>query len=474
MSADLGGSGTADSSSPSPDQPYEKVHPSPFPYAPWESPSPQAKQPEQSGPAGSAGQADQAPSAGQAQPADATNAAQPTATDKLAQFGHALGGAIGSGESWADAMEFAIGFTDLYKSPPSVTGSSVESAPRAEETRPTAPSPDKPGDASTGPSQAEKPSPTTPAESPGPVASGPKQAASPAAQPPAASLDGPAAARTGAAGPAEAAPEKVPSGSSERSAIPEPPAEAGEPSTAGKSRQDEQELVAPVPEESVKAATDAERTPDAASAPENPGNVPTAEETGTVASATASQQEGEGSAAAAEIEPNAGAETKQEAEQGASETGTNTASGAEAADRPLPTNLERHIFEGEINRDGRPVGYHHREGGVDRGNFQVNHSSVTPADRHGVYEATWTATLPNGTEVPKSSSFFPDTWDASDVRKAIREAFDNRIESAPRQWQGTTSEGLTIEGYVRGASVADATPDDISTAYPFWEGRWLI
>lgn len=150
--------------------------------------------------------------------------------------------------------------------------------------------------------------------------------------------------------------------------------------------------------------------------------------------------------------------------------------------RPLPPELEQHVFDGEIktDRDGDyyASGYHHREGGVDQGDFTVDESAVTPTDSHGVYEAEFSGTAPDGTEISKTSSFFPDSYSRDDVRGAVREAFDNRAESSstnPRQWEGVAGDGMTIQGYVRpGTTVADATEDDIKTAYPVWEGRFLL
>lgn len=161
-------------------------------------------------------------------------------------------------------------------------------------------------------------------------------------------------------------------------------------------------------------------------------------------------------------------------EEGADEDGE----AGEGDEQPFPPDLERHVFEGEFNPNGNPVGYHHREGGVDQGDFTVDEDTKTETDRHGVYEAEWTGTAPDGTEAGKNSSFFPDSYSQEDVRDSVREAFDNRTapsSSNPRLWEGTTSDGMRIQGYVGpGKTVADATEDDIKTAFPVWEGRFLL
>ncbi len=166
------------------------------------------------------------------------------------------------------------------------------------------------------------------------------------------------------------------------------------------------------------------------------------------------------------------------AAEGADTQGTDTDTAGEGGEHPFSPDLERHVFEGEFNAHGNPVGYHHREGGVDEGDFKVDDATKSPVDQHGVYEADWTGTAPDGTEATKNSSFFPDSYSKEDVRDAVREAFDNRTSpspSNPRLWEGTTSDGMTIQGYVGpGTTVADATEDDIRTAFPVWQGRFLL
>lgn len=186
--------------------------------------------------------------------------------------------------------------------------------------------------------------------------------------------------------------------------------------------------------------------------------------------ASESAAEGGGEGEADEADPSAGEATEDEAEDAAEGAQDEQ---AERGEQPFPPDLERHVFEGELRPSGRAVGYHHREGGEDHGDAKVVESSKTAPDEHGVYEANWTTTRPDGSTAEKKSSFFPDSYSQADVRNATREAFDNRsATSVNGQWEGVTSDGMTIQGYVRpGVSVDDAAEDDISTAYPIWQGR---
>lgn len=141
----------------------------------------------------------------------------------------------------------------------------------------------------------------------------------------------------------------------------------------------------------------------------------------------------------------------------------------ELVEQPLPAELEKHAFSGEINARNGAGGYHHREGGVDSGNSKIIESTKTPPDAHGVYQARFTMTRPDGTTTnPKFSTFFPDSYTKSDVRASVREAFENRTEGAESdQWVGTSNAGIKIAGFLKnGASSADATESDIATFYP--------
>jgi hypothetical protein len=133
----------------------------------------------------------------------------------------------------------------------------------------------------------------------------------------------------------------------------------------------------------------------------------------------------------------------------------------------LSPRLKQHVFEGQFKTKG-DVGYHHREGGVDRGAFRVVRVLDGP-DRHGVYVAQVTRC---GEQV-KRSTFFPDSWSRHDVLHAIRRAFADRHEYNPasRKWTGEYN-GMHIRGYVENRIANGSTGPGrprlyhVVTAYP--------
>ena len=124
-----------------------------------------------------------------------------------------------------------------------------------------------------------------------------------------------------------------------------------------------------------------------------------------------------------------------------------------------PAINEIHIFEGEINRQGRPVGFHARPGGKDPRYARVVRIANGP-NRVGVYDAQVEIYRPGyGQWLPKRSTFFPDTMDRQTVLAAILHAYQHRTSSDADKFRGPSGHGFTIEGYLlpNGA---------INTAYP--------
>lgn len=124
---------------------------------------------------------------------------------------------------------------------------------------------------------------------------------------------------------------------------------------------------------------------------------------------------------------------------------------------------EKHIFEGEINRRGLAVGYHHRANGRDVRNARLVRM-VSAANAQGVYVAKVEIRNSNGQWVSKSanSSFFPDRWSRSQVISEIRGAFANSANPAAEPWQGTSPSGVRISGYY------NRNTNTINTAYPIY------
>ncbi|MBX2885026.1 MAG: EndoU domain-containing protein [Granulosicoccus sp.] len=116
-----------------------------------------------------------------------------------------------------------------------------------------------------------------------------------------------------------------------------------------------------------------------------------------------------------------------------------------------------HVFEGEINRKDKPVGFHSRPGGRDPANARVVSIKSGP-NNAGVYTAT--IAIRDGQQwKEKFSSFFPDSMSVSDVNKAILHAFKNSKNPSKQPWSGPSGLGFEIQGYT-------ASRGDINTAFP--------
>ena len=122
---------------------------------------------------------------------------------------------------------------------------------------------------------------------------------------------------------------------------------------------------------------------------------------------------------------------------------------------------ERHIVDGEINRRGKAVGYHHRPNGVDAPKARLT-NIVKSSDSSGVYTGMIEILdSTSGKWVPKGvpSTFFPDIWSKSKVISEIRAAFSNKTMIGENQWRGISNSGVIIQGYLDKVG-------NISTAHP--------
>lgn len=126
-----------------------------------------------------------------------------------------------------------------------------------------------------------------------------------------------------------------------------------------------------------------------------------------------------------------------------------------------PAINETHIFEGDINRKGRPTGFHSRPGGKNPSGARVVRVVDGP-NRHGVYVAEVEVRNGSGRWLKKRSTFFPDKMSRAQVIQAILHAYRNRTSGQSEQFRGPSGLGFTVEGWtLRG---------DINTAYPIYQG----
>jgi EndoU nuclease-like protein len=122
-----------------------------------------------------------------------------------------------------------------------------------------------------------------------------------------------------------------------------------------------------------------------------------------------------------------------------------------------------HVFHGEVNRRGKPVGFHARPGGRNPSTARVVRVVDRP-NRAGVYTADVEIRNSSGRWLRKRSTFYPDRLSRDQVVAAILHAWEERGDLEDNKFRGSSGQGFTIEGY---------TSDEggINTAYPIFEGR---
>ena len=122
-----------------------------------------------------------------------------------------------------------------------------------------------------------------------------------------------------------------------------------------------------------------------------------------------------------------------------------------------------HIFHGEINSNGKAVGFHYEgpENMQAVNQTRVIESSRSVPDKNGVYTAKVEV---NGVAKLAPSSFFPRNWSKNDVVNVVNEAYSNKTFPKPNNplyFEGRTQSGILIGGYLN----KDGT---IATAFPLY------
>jgi hypothetical protein len=130
----------------------------------------------------------------------------------------------------------------------------------------------------------------------------------------------------------------------------------------------------------------------------------------------------------------------------------------------LSPRLSQHIFDGHYRPSKQEdTGYHHREGGVDRGALRVVEVIDGP-DPHGVYVACVSGPRSTPNKI-KTSTFFPDSWSRATVLHAVRHAFlTGDYDPTSRRFRGEY-QGVQIVGHLK-RGPAEPRLCDIVTAYP--------
>ncbi len=145
---------------------------------------------------------------------------------------------------------------------------------------------------------------------------------------------------------------------------------------------------------------------------------------------------------------------------GSSNTGSNHAEPDYPKWSQTEPNINQwHIFAGEINRSGKPVGFHSRPGGQDPASARVKSVRDQP-NRAGVYTAS--IEIQDGSQWKgKFSSFFPDSLSRDDVMQAVLNAYSNSNNPKAQPFEGPSGLGFSIQGYT-------SDRGGINTAFPIY------
>jgi len=125
-----------------------------------------------------------------------------------------------------------------------------------------------------------------------------------------------------------------------------------------------------------------------------------------------------------------------------------------------PVNMS-HIFNGQINKRGKPVGFHSRPGGTNPSTARVVRVLNGP-NRAGVYTAD--VEIRDGSQwLGKNSTLYPDAMSREEVIAAVLNAFRSRSggSGGGELFRGPSGRGFTIEGYFQNGR--------INTAYPIYQ-----
>lgn len=123
---------------------------------------------------------------------------------------------------------------------------------------------------------------------------------------------------------------------------------------------------------------------------------------------------------------------------------------ANQADSIFGPNAMEHIFHGNISKKGGS-GYHHQSM-----MSQATLSNISTPNQYGVYKATVTI---NGKS--KFSTFFPDSWNRTEVINAIKEVYSGVKINGKGWYQGKTSQGMEIKMWIN-------ENNQIETAFPLY------
>ena len=135
--------------------------------------------------------------------------------------------------------------------------------------------------------------------------------------------------------------------------------------------------------------------------------------------------------------------------------------GSQWSDTTPALNLT-HIFKGEINRKGKPTGFHYESSNPTAFSARIKEILSSP-NKYGVYTAIVEIFDPKTNQwKSKFSSLFPKTLSKASVIKAIVNVVQQSPSKKAGRWRGLSTYGFQIEGY-------RLNDGRIVTAYPIYE-----
>ncbi len=131
----------------------------------------------------------------------------------------------------------------------------------------------------------------------------------------------------------------------------------------------------------------------------------------------------------------------------------------------LSEKAKKHIFKGEINRQGKAVGCHHTLAINEYKTSQLVEGTRKNGP-NGLFKAKVKVKNGNGKWVAKVSNqgystFYPESWSEEKTEKEILHAFSNKRKVNGDLWEGKSSEGIIIQMYLKDDdTIASAFPKD--------------
>lgn len=120
-----------------------------------------------------------------------------------------------------------------------------------------------------------------------------------------------------------------------------------------------------------------------------------------------------------------------------------------------------HIFEGAINRRGKPTGFHSRPQGNDPQHARLK-KILSPANDSGIYTAKVEVYDPQEKKwKEKFSTLFPDSMSRQQVIEVILHAWEHRKTGEQTKWEGPSGKGFPVQGYLNKRG-------NINTAFPVY------